>query len=161
MHEVNTSLGNAISTSGASAQSSVVRDLAVLVARIGIGVIFLAHGLQKLDNGYAATKAMFTTIDAPVPAVTSLLAIVIEVGGGAALILGLLTPLAGIALALNMLGAYLLVHMDSGLYVKDGGYEFVLALGVASLLIAAVGAGRFSLDAILADKVPALSRVLR
>ena len=55
-------------------------------------------------------------------------------------------PVAGALLAANMLGAYLFVHAGNGIFVAKSGYELVLALGVASLLLAAVGAGRISLD---------------
>lgn len=54
---------------------------------------------------------------------------------------------------LDMLGAYFFGHMDNGLWASDGGYELVLALGVGALLLAVVGAGRFSVDALLAGKV--------
>ncbi len=54
-----------------------------------------------------------------------------------------------------MLGAYLFVHMGgNGVYVSDGGWELVAVLGLASLLLAAVGAGAFGLDRFLAPKMP-------
>ena len=66
-----------------------------------------------------------------------------------ALIIGLLTPVVAIVLILDMLGAFFIVHAGSGVFVADGGYELVLALGIGLLLVAVFGAGRFSADAIL------------
>lgn len=56
-------------------------------------------------------------------------------------------------LALDMLGAYLIVHLGNGMFVADGGAELVLTLGVASLLLAAIGGGRFGVDALVAPRL--------
>ncbi|MGL4305743.1 MAG: DoxX family protein [Mycobacteriaceae bacterium] len=135
--------------------STFPRDIAVLIARLGIGVIFIAHGWQKFfTNGIEATRAGFKAMEAPVPDLSAVVAATIELGGGIALVVGVLTPIAGILLALNMLGAFFIAHTGNGLFVTDGGYEYVLALGVASLLIAAVGPGKLSVDAIFGKKLP-------
>ncbi|MFC8178652.1 MULTISPECIES: DoxX family protein [Nocardiaceae] len=128
--------------------STIFRDIATLVARIGLGIVFIAHGWQKLNtNGLDATKAGFEGMGVPLPAVSAYFATFVELIGGVALVVGIFTPIIGILLFLDMLGAFLFVHYDLGVFVAEGGYELVVALGVASLLIAAVGAGRFSLDA--------------
>lgn len=135
---------------------TLARDLAILVARIGIGAVFIAHGWQKLvTNGVDGTAGFFGSVGIPAPKAAAWFAALIEVGGGAALILGLLTPVVGVLLALNMLGAYIFVHAGNGIFVDAGGAELVLALGVGALLLAAVGAGRVSVDALLA---PVLKR---
>ncbi len=60
----------------------------------------------------------------------------------------------GVLLFLDMLGAYLFVHMGgNGVYVSDGGWELVGALGLGSLLLAAVGSGAFGLDRFLAPRM--------
>jgi putative oxidoreductase len=69
--------------------------------------------------------------------------------GGILLITGLLTPLAGVALAIDMLVAGLTAHTGKGFFVQDGGYELVLLLGAGSLSLALAGAGRFSADALV------------
>lgn len=131
-------------------KSSAFRDLALLIARIGIGIIFVAHGWQKFfTNGIGATQKAFDGMGVPLPDVSAIVSATIELVGGFALIAGLATPIVGILLFLNMLGAFLIVHVDKGIFVSEGGYELVLALGVASLLIAATGAGRFSVDALI------------
>lgn len=73
----------------------------------------------------------------------------LEVAGGIALIAGILTRVFAALLAVDMLGALLLVHAPAGIFVDKGGFEFVLALAAASLAIALAGAGGFSADAAL------------
>ena len=85
----------------------------------------------------------------PAPGLSAYFATFVELVGGAALIIGLLTPVVAVLLILDMLGAFFIVHAGSGVFVADGGYELVLALGVGLLLVAVYGAGRFSADAIL------------
>ncbi|MCR8692872.1 DoxX family protein [Rhodococcus pyridinivorans] len=138
-------------------KTPLVRDLGILVARLVLGVIFLAHGLQKFDSwGYEGTKAGFEGMGVPAPAVSAFVATWIEILGGLALILGVLVPVFGVLLFLLMLGAFFIVHMENGIYVGDGGFELVAALGAGALLLAAVGAGAFGVDRFLARKVPLL-----
>ena len=136
------------------------RSLALLIARIGLGVIFVAHGWQKFQtNGLEATKAGFTSMGVPAPGLSAYIATFVELVGGAALIIGLLTPVVAIVLILDMLGAFFIVHAGSGVFVADGGYELVLALGIGLLLVAVFGAGRFSADSIL--KLPGARATVR
>ncbi|OBA35839.1 MULTISPECIES: DoxX family protein [Rhodococcus] len=138
-------------------KTPLVRDLGILVARLVLGVIFLAHGLQKFNSwGYEGTKAGFEGMGVPAPAVSAFVATWIEILGGLALILGVFVPVFGVLLFLLMLGAFFIVHVENGIYVGDGGFELVAALGAGALLLAAVGAGAFSVDRFLARKVPLL-----
>ncbi|MBB3035935.1 DoxX family protein [Hoyosella altamirensis] len=131
------------------------RDIALLIARVGIGIIFVAHGWQKLnDQGIEGVQAFFTSINAPLPEISAYVVTYLELVGGALLIIGALTPLVGFLLFCDMVGAFVLVHAEHGVFVNDGGYELVLALGVGSLLIAACGAGRLSVDRM----IPGLNR---
>ena len=130
--------------------SALFRDFALLIARIGLGVIFVAHGWQKFfDYGVKATQASFADMGVPLPDISAVAAATIELAGGFALIVGVATPIAGILLFLDMLGALILVHADKGVFVANGGYELVVALGVGSLLLAVIGAGRLSIDGLL------------
>ncbi|MGC9670897.1 DoxX family protein [Planosporangium sp. 12N6] len=130
--------------------ASVVRDVAILVARIGVGVVFIAHGWQKLVTfGVAGTAASFQRMGVPAPTVSAWYASIVELLGGVALLVGLAVPVAGLLLVLDMLGAYLFVHAGHGILVTEGGGELAIALGAASLLLAAVGAGWFSLDRLI------------
>ncbi|MEV0422989.1 DoxX family protein [Streptosporangium canum] len=122
-------------------------DLAALIARIVLGVVLIAHGWQKLsDGGLDAAAAGFTSMGIPMARVAAAFSIVVEFGGGILLILGLLTPLVGLLIAVDMLGAFIFAHMRKGVFVSEGGFELVGALGSAALLLAAGGAGRISLD---------------
>ncbi|GLU49422.1 DoxX family protein [Nocardiopsis ansamitocini] len=105
-------------------------DITALVARVAVGLVFIAHGLQKLGGGVGGTAEMFAAMGIPLPQVAAVVAIVIEVGAGAALLIGLGLPVAGILLAAQMLGAFVFVHTSDPLL---GGYELVLVLGAAAL----------------------------
>ncbi|CAM2782741.1 Integral membrane protein [Prescottella defluvii] len=130
--------------------STAFRDASLLIARIGLGVIFIAHGWQKFSTwGIDGTQAAFAGMDVPLADVSAIVAATIELVGGIALLIGFATRIAGVLLFLNMLGAFFIVHVGNGIFVGDGGYELVLALGVGALLIAGVGAGRLSVDAVV------------
>ncbi|RVW06312.1 DoxX family protein [Rhodococcus spongiicola] len=128
--------------------SATFRDVTLLLGRIGIGVIFIAHGWQKFfDLGISGTQAMFTDMSVPLADIAAIIAATFELVGGVALLIGFAARIAGVLLFLVMLGAFWFVHVGNGIFVVDGGYELVLALGAGSLMIAGVGAGRFSVDA--------------
>ncbi|MBJ8347889.1 DoxX family protein [Antrihabitans sp. YC2-6] len=128
--------------------SSTQRDLALLIARVGLGVVFVAHGWQKFfTTGLDNVTTGFRGMDIPAPRASAIFAAAVELGGGIALIAGVLTSIAGLLLFANMLGAFAFVHIENGVFVSGGGYELVVALGVGALLIAVTGAGKFSIDA--------------
>ncbi|MBT2233123.1 DoxX family protein [Nonomuraea sp. NEAU-A123] len=124
-------------------------DLAALIARVAIGVIFVTHGWQKLQGGVPATAAAFAQIGVPMPQLSALFAIVVESVGGALLIIGLLVRLAALGLLIDMLGAIMFVHGGHGVMVQYGGWELAGALGVVCLLLVALGGGRIGIDGIL------------
>jgi putative oxidoreductase len=125
----------------------VLQDAALLIARVAIGVILLAHGLQKfLDYTLDGTAASFSGMGIPAPAVAAGFAASVETVGGAALIIGLVTPVVAALNVLNLLGALVIVHAGKGIFVDGGGYELVLALIAGLLVVALLGAGRFSVD---------------
>ena len=128
-------------------RTAAARDLVLLLSRIGLGVVFIAHGWQKFQtNGLDRTAAAFEQMGVPAPTLSAYYATGIELLGGAALILGVLTPVVGVLLALNMVGALVFVHLSNGIFVANGGWELVGVLGLLSLTLAVVGAGRVSLD---------------
>ncbi|GAA1517883.1 DoxX family protein [Kribbella lupini] len=133
-----------------SGATTHVRDLVLLIARVGVGVVFVAHGWQKFrTNGLTATAEGFEQMGVPAPTLSAYYAAGAELIAGAALILGLLTSVAGVLLALDMAGAFLFVHLSNGVFVAEGGWELVVVLGLAALTLAAVGPGRYSVDRIL------------
>lgn len=123
-------------------------DIALLVVRVVVGLTFLLHGLDKLSD-LSGTEQGFDGMGIPAPGLMAPLVAVLETVGGVALIVGALTPLFALGLAIDMLVAALVVHAENGFFAADGGYELVLVLGAASLALAIAGAGRFSVDASL------------
>jgi putative oxidoreductase len=128
----------------------LLSDVGLLIGRAALGVIFIAHGWQKVnDTGHSAVTSMFDRLGIPLPGAAAFYATWVELLGGIAMILGLLVPVAGLLLALDMAGAFWYVHKDEGLFVSEGGYELVLILGATALLLALNGGGRFGLDSLL------------
>jgi putative oxidoreductase len=124
-----------------------IRDIVALIARVGIGVIFIAHGWRKVfTDGVGETAAGFREAGVPLPGLSAWFVALVELFGGLAMIIGLLVPVAGVLLAAIMLGAFVFVHAEHGVFVDEGGGELVFALGATSLLLAVTGAGRLSLD---------------
>ena len=122
-------------------------DAAILLARVGLGAIFVMHGWQKFFTlGLTRVGEQFASFGVPQPQVTAAIVAGVELAAGIALVAGILTPLAGILLGVDMAGAFYFVHATNGPFVTQNGWELVVALGVGALLIAAVGAGRFSVD---------------
>lgn len=127
-----------------------VRDVALLLARVVLGTVFIAHGWQKFNEfGLAGTGEAFEAMGVPVPQAAAVFAATVELVGGALLLLGLLTPIAAAFLVVDMLGAFVTVHRSAGVFVTANGWELVAALGAGALLIGAVGPGRYALDALL------------
>ncbi|GAA5153025.1 MULTISPECIES: DoxX family protein [Amycolatopsis] len=124
-----------------------VQDVTALLGRIGVGVVFLAHGLQKWDMGLDGVTQMTTGMGIPLPTLSALFLIVVETVGAIAFMLGLALPVLGVALAVDMVGAIFFVHLDHGL-TGQGGYELVLALAAGALALGFNG-GRLSLDHVL------------
>ena len=93
----------------------------------------------------------------PLPTASAYFATFVELVGGGALVLGIFTPVAGLLLFLDMLGAAVFVHFEHGVFAADNGYELVVALGVGALLLAAFGAGRISIDGLTKGKTALLA----
>ncbi len=130
----------------------VARDGVLLVARVVLGVVLLAHGLQKLGAGFGATADDFSSMGIPLSPVAAAFAIVVEVLGAVALIVGAATALVGVLVVVDMIGAFLFAHAGLTVFVDDGGWELVGVIAVAALVLAAVGAGRFSVDHLLGSR---------
>ncbi|WP_067965263.1 DoxX family protein [Nocardiopsis trehalosi] len=123
-------------------------DVALLVARIAIGVIFAAHGWQKITGGVDGTAQGFAAMGVPLPEVAAVVAMAVEFGGGIALAVGFGLPVTGVLLAGMMAGAYVFGHLGTPLFASEGGFELVLALGVSALALGFTG-GAFSVDRVL------------
>ncbi|HEX6345112.1 DoxX family protein [Umezawaea sp.] len=125
-----------------------VRDLAALIGRLGVGAVFIAHGWQKFfEYGMDGTAASFVQMGIPAATASAWFAAVVELVGGAMLLVGAALPVAGSLLALNMAGALVLVHLEHGMLAPNG-YQLVLVLAVAALALGFNG-GAYSVDEVL------------
>jgi putative oxidoreductase len=131
-------------------------DVVLLVSRVLVGVVLLAHGLQKLNTFTpAGTEQFLASVDVPLAGIAAWWLIIAEVGGGALLIAGALTPLVALVSVVNMLGAIVFVHAGNGIFVAENGYELVTVLMAALVPLALLGAGRFSVDGVVAKPATA------
>ena len=128
------------------------QGLGLTLLRLVTGVIFAAHGYQKLFiYGIEGVQGAFTKMGAPLPLITGPMVAGLEFFGGLALIVGFLTRIVSLGLIATMLGAMVLVHFANGFFMPTG-YEFVLMLMVAALALFFGGAGRFSIDETIAHR---------
>lgn len=126
-------------------------DLAPLVLRVLVGIIFAAHGSQKLFGffggyGLSGTGQFFNSLGLHPGVLMALMAGSAEFFGGLALVLGFLVRPAGAVTAFTMLIAILSVHISKGFFLDKGGMEYALALFAASLSMVFSGGGRASVD---------------
>lgn len=118
-------------------------DLALLVLRIVLGIIMVYHGWPKLTNLGGTIEGM-AGMGVPLPAVAGFFAMVAEFFGGLLILAGVLTDIAGLLFAIDMLGAILLVHAKNGFSNAEGGFEFPLALFAMAFAVALAGPGRYA-----------------
>lgn len=130
--------------------SVTVVDVGVLVLRVGVGVVMAAHGLNHIrgGGGIRGTARWFEDMGMRPGLLHAWAASVTELGAGALLVLGLLTPLAAGGVIGVMAVAWVTAHRRNGFFVfRPGqGYEYVMTLTLAAVSLAATGAGRLSMD---------------
>ncbi|GAB2960670.1 DoxX family protein [Streptomyces pseudoechinosporeus] len=120
----------------------------LLLVRLVLGVVMIAHGLNHWRGGgrIEGTARWFSGLGLRHGTLQAWMSVATEVGAGALLLLGLLTPLACAAVISVMLVAGLLAHRRNGFFVFKDGYEYVLTLAVVSLALAVLGPGPLSVD---------------
>ena len=128
---------------------------APLALRVPVGIVFAAHGAQKLFGifggyGLEGTGQWMDSIGIHPGYLMAMLAGSAEFFGGLALLLGLLVRPAAAALAFTMVIALFGVHLDNGLFMANNGYEYALTLLAVTVALLVSGGGRWSLDATLA-----------
>ena len=131
-------------------------DYTYTLVRLVLGVVFFAHGAQKMlgwfgGYGFSGTMGFFTQ-QMHIPAPLAFLAICAEFFGGLGLIVGLLSRVAAFGIAMNMLVAIFTVHMRNGFFAnwtgqqKGEGFEYHL-LAIALLIVVMIkGSGALSVD---------------
>lgn len=128
------------------------RDYGLTVLRIGIGIIFFAHGYLKFFKmGMGGTAGFMGHLGIPAPQIVAWFAALAEMFGGIAFILGIFTLPFAIALVVDMCGAIYFAKRGGGLFAPKG-FELELSLLVAALAIALSGPGALSLRELLARR---------
>ncbi|MCL1112210.1 DoxX family protein [Shewanella basaltis] len=122
-----------------------------LALRVPVGIIFMAHGAQKLFGwfggyGLEGTGQWMASIGMEPGVLMAFMAGSAELFGGLFILLGLLTRPAAVVLAFTMVVAIASVHLSNGLFMSNNGYEFALALLAASVSLALSGSGKVALD---------------
>ena len=131
--------------------------LSTLPLRVTAGVIFAAHGAQKLfawfgGYGLEGTGQWMASIGLAPGVLMAFLAGSAEFFGGLLLVAGLLTRPAAAVLALTMLVAIFAVHFQNGLFMSNNGYEFALSLFAVSIALVIQGGGKFAVDNAIAKR---------
>ncbi|MDO8404852.1 MAG: DoxX family protein [Pseudomonas sp.] len=126
------------------------------VLRIFVGIIFAAHGAQKLFGmfggyGIAGTAQYMESLGLAPGHLMAILSGGTEFFGGLALIIGLLVRPAALGLTILSLVAIFTVHISHGLFMTNNGYEFALALLGGSIAVLIEGAGKLSVDRAITD----------
>lgn len=138
---------------------STTNDPALTILRLLTGIVFFAHGAQKMlgwfgGYGFHGTMGFFTQ-EMHIPAVLALLAISAEFFGGLGLIVGFLSRIAAFGILCNMVTAVLLIHHNYGFFMNWGGdqkgegFEYHLLAIAVMLAIIIKGAGAYSVDGML------------
>src|ERR1700684_1999284 len=138
-------------------------DYAITILRLVLGIVFLAHGAQKMlgwfgGYGFSGTMGFFTH-QLGIPAPFAFLAICAEFFGGLGLIVGALGLIAAFGIMCNMIVAVVMVHIHNGFFMnwfgnqKGEGYEYHLLAIAAALAIIIEGSGALSVDRCLSDEL--------
>jgi len=121
------------------------QSLGIAVLRIVVGIVFLAHGYQKVFKfGFHGVAGMLGHMGIPLPAVAAVVLMIVEFVGGILLVTGLATRVPAALLAIDMLVAISAVHAKNGFF-NPGGVEFPLTLLAACICLALSGGGAASL----------------
>ena len=126
-------------------------NIALLILRVVVGGLFAGHGAQKLfgwfgGHGLRNTGGFFESLGFRPGTPMAFLAGAAELGGGLLLAFGLFVPAAAAMLTGVMVSAIAAVHWKKGVWNQNGGIEFHLVLIAVAFAVAAIGAGRYSLD---------------
>lgn len=129
-------------------------DAGLLILRLVVGALFIAHGAQKIFVfGFPGVASGFAHMGVPMAGVTAPFIALLELLGGVALVIGLLTRLAALGLFFDMLGAIGFVHVKNGFFMPNG-YEFALTLAAVTFALVLTGAGSISLDSLVFGRRP-------
>ncbi len=120
-----------------------LQPLALLILRLGLGAIMIAHGWQKIAGHLHGTMGMLAHLGIP-PWMAYLVAAA-EFGGGILVVIGFLTRFAAASIVIDMLVAIFKVHIKNGL-TGQGGFEFPMLCFAVAFALIFFGGGPISLD---------------
>lgn len=124
--------------------------LAGTVIRLAMGVVFIAHGAQKLNNGVDGFSGFLASLNVPLPELMGWVVTVLELGGGILLILGLGTRIVAALFAIEMVATIILVKADIGLIGEQAtGAEIDVMLLAGALALILMGPGAGSADSLI------------
>ncbi len=124
-----------------------LQGIGIAILRVVVGIVFLAHGGQKLFvYHFPGVAHAMASMGIPLPAISGVVVTLVEFIGGILLIVGLFTRWAAILLAIDMAVAVLAVHLKAGFFMQNGGFEYPLTLLAATVMLALAGGGALALD---------------
>lgn len=126
----------------------------LMILRVVLGIAFLIHGWSKFSGGVDGVAGFFTSLNIPAPSLFAYIVSIVELVGGALLIVGFLTQIASILLFLDMLGAMLFAFWMRGQPLVENGaisWEKEAVFAAAALCIFLAGPGIWSIDDIVID----------
>lgn len=141
------------------------KNWSVFPIRLGVGIIFLVHGIGRFGVGPLSTNmadfaGFLGMVGIPLPSVFAWIVTLTETIGGIMILVGLFTELVALALTINMLVAIIMVHMPNGFSVQNGGIEFALILFLSSISLLLSGDGnKLSLESKIFDKKPLRNKI--
>lgn len=138
--------------SGLDVKLTARYGLAIL--RIVLGIAMAVHGWSKLSGGVDGVAGFFGTLGIPAPGLMAWVVTIVELVGGILLIVGFLTQIVGILIALDMLGAILFAFLLRGApFIENGAitWEKEAVFAAAALCIVLAGPGAWSADDVVID----------
>ena len=134
-----------------------MKEWSTISLRLALGIVFIMHGSQKLFGafggpGISGFAGYLGNLSIPASGMLSIIVAIVEFFGGLFVLLGLFTRYASLLIAIDMLVAFLAVHMKNGFFVGKGGFEVVMILFFISMALAMSGSGKLSLEKILFKK---------
>jgi putative oxidoreductase len=142
----------------------ITLDHAIALLRVVVALLMMGHGAQKLfgwfgGHGLSGTAGWFDSLAMPMPKGLSIFVGLCELVGGLLFALGLLTPLAALAISAVALGA-MAYHWPNGLWVSQNGFEYPLVLLTVAAAVGLAGPGAYALDAIYRISLTASATVI-
>lgn len=129
-----------------------MRNTALAILRVVVGLVFMVHGWNKFMVGFDAVSESFGKMGIPVPMPAAVTVAIVELLCGLALILGLYVRLTSLPLMVVMIVAIFVTHLPNGFFVGNSGYEYTLVLLTCLVVFALTGGGRPALDQVVGGR---------